>query len=51
MVNQSIIEKDHQLEKLEFALAISQTVGDKVRSEAIKDKIEKIGPNYEEPGT
>tara|TARA_Y100001968_G_C19231598_1_gene654759 strand:- start:271 stop:426 length:156 start_codon:yes stop_codon:yes gene_type:complete len=51
MVNQSLIEIDHQLEKLEFALAISQTLGDKIRSDQIKDQIEKIGFRYEEPGT
>ena len=28
MVNQSLLEKDHQLEKLEFAFAISQTIRD-----------------------
>ncbi len=41
----------YQLEKLEFALAFSLTIGDKIRSEQIKDQIEKIGFNYEEPGT
>ena len=51
MSTQSVIEKDHQLEKLEFALAISQTIGDKIRSEQIKDQINKIGFSYEEPGT
>ena len=47
----SLIEKDHQLEKLEFALAISRTLGDKIRSDQIKDQIEKIGSIYQEPGT
>ena len=51
MTNELLIEKDHQLEKLEFALAISQTFGDKTRSDEIKDQIEKIGFSYEEPGT
>jgi len=51
MSNQSLLQKDHQLEKLEFALAISQTNGDKIKSDQIKDQIEKIGFNYEEPGT
>ena len=51
MANQSLIEKDHQLEKLEFALAISRTIGDEIKAEQIKDQIEKIGFNYEEPGT
>ena len=51
MANQSLIERDHQLEKLEFALAISQTIGDNTRSDQIKNEIEKIGFNYQEPGT
>ena len=51
MVNQSLIEKEHKIEKLEFALAISQTIGDEVKSDQIRDQIEKIGLNYEEPGT
>ena len=51
MVNQLLIEKDNKIEKLEFALAISQTIGDKIRANQIKDQIKKIGPSYEEPGT
>ena len=51
MSNKSLIEIDHQLEKLEFALAISQTIGDKNRSEEIMVQIKKIGFNLEEPGT
>ena len=51
MLNQSLIELDHQLEKLEFALAVSQTIGDKIKSEQLKDQIKKIGIKYEEPGT
>ena len=51
MSNQSLIEIDHMLEKLEFALAISQSVGDKIRSDQIKDQIKKIGFNFQEPGT
>ena len=51
MANYSLLEKDHQLEKLEFALAISKTIGDNIKSEQIKNQIEKIGYNYEEPGT
>ena len=46
-----LIEKDHQLEKLEFALAVSQSSGDKIRSDQIKDQIAKIGLNFVEPGT
>ena len=51
MSNQALIERDHRLEKLEFALAISKTKGDKIKSKQIKDQIEKIGINLEEPGT
>ena len=51
MVNLSLIEKDHQLEKLEFALAISQSLGDSIKSDQIRNKIEEIGFTYEEPGT
>ena len=51
MYNHSLIEKDHQLEKLEFALAISQSIGDKTSSDEIKDQINKIGFSLEEPGT
>ena len=51
MPNQSLIEIDYQLEKLEFALAISESLGDKVRSNLIKDQIEKIGFKNVEPGT
>ncbi|WP_187152549.1 hypothetical protein [Prochlorococcus marinus] len=51
MSNHSIIERDYQLEKLEFALAISQSNGDKIRSDIIKDQIEKIGFIFQEPGT
>ena len=51
MKNQSLLEVDHHLEKLEFALAISQTIGDKTKSEEIRDQIQKIGIKYEEPGT
>ena len=51
MKNQTLIEKDHQREKLEFALAFSLTIGDKIRSDQIKKQIERIGFNFEEPGT
>ena len=51
MAKFSVTEQDHQIEKLEFALAISQTIGDTIRSDQIKDQIKKIGLIYEEPGT
>ena len=51
MPTQSHIEIDHQLEKLEFALAISNAKGDKKQSEYIESQIKKIGFYYQEPGT
>ena len=51
MTPHSLLEIDHKLEKLEFALAISQAMGDKIRSDQIKDQIKIIGFRYEEPGT
>ena len=51
MTKKSLLELDHQLEKLEFALALSQTIGDKSKSAMIRDQIEVIGYKFEEPGT
>ena len=51
MTKKSLLELDHQLEKLEFALALSQTIGDKSKSATIRDQIEVIGYKFEEPGT
>ena len=51
MANNSLIEIDHQLEKLEFSLAISQTIGDTIKSDKIKNQIKNIGLKYQEPGT
>ena len=51
MSKKSLLELDHQLEKLEFALALSQTIGDKIKSAAIRNQIKAIGYKYEEPGT
>ena len=45
MTIQSLLEIDHQLEKLQFALAISQTNDDKPKSDQIKNQ---IGVKYEE---
>lgn len=42
---------DHQLEKLEFALAVALTRGDLQRSQQLRDAIEALGGNEEEPGT
>ncbi|MBK16695.1 MAG: hypothetical protein CMK49_01600 [Prochlorococcus sp. SP3034] len=47
----SFIEGGHQLEKLEFALAVAQTKGDCEKSEILKKKIFELGGNVEEPGT
>ena len=42
---------DHQLEKLEFALAVALTRGDVQRSQQLREAIEALGGNEEEPGT
>ena len=47
----SFFEGGHQLEKLEFALAIAQTKGDEEKSTILKKKIVELGGNVEEPGT
>ena len=47
----SFIEGGHQLEKLEFALAIAQTKGDEKKSIILRQKINELGGNIEEPGT
>ena len=44
-------EGDHQLEKLEFALAVALTRGDQHRSAQLRDQIAALGGNLEEPGT
>jgi len=44
-------EGDHQLEKLEFALAVALTRGDQRRSHQLREQIEALGGNHEEPGT
>jgi len=47
----SFIEGGHQLEKLEFALAIAQTRGDEKKSIVLRKQIVELGGNVEEPGT
>ena len=47
----SFVEGGHQLEKLEFALAIAQTKGDQEKSTTLRKKILELGGNVEEPGT
>ena len=44
-------EGEHQLEKLEFALAVALTRGDVRRSEQLRHQIDALGGNREEPGT
>ncbi len=44
-------EGGHQLEKLEFALAVAITRGDSTRSELLRQQIAELGGNAEEPGT
>ncbi|MFM8276729.1 MAG: hypothetical protein ACKN89_07045 [Cyanobium sp.] len=44
-------EGEHQLEKLEFALAVALTRGDQGRSQQLRDQIAALGGNQEEPGT
>ena len=47
----SFFEGGHQLEKLEFALAVAQTQGDQEKSISLRKKIVELGGNVEEPGT
>ncbi len=44
-------EGGHQLEKLEFALAVAVTRGDQKLSASLRDQIAELGGNIEEPGT
>lgn len=44
-------EGEHQLEKLEFALAVALTRGDLQRSDQLRSQIAALGGNREEPGT
>ena len=47
----SFFEGGHQLEKLEFALAVAQTKGEEEKSLSLRKKIVELGGNVEEPGT
>ena len=47
----SFYEGGHQLEKLEFALAVAQTQGDEEKSLVLRKKIVELGGNVEDPGT
>jgi hypothetical protein len=44
-------EGEHQLEKLEFALAVAVTRGDLTRIQCLREQIAALGGNCEEPGT
>ena len=44
-------EGEHQLEKLQFALAVALTRGDHTRSQQLRDQIAALGEDLEEPGT
>lgn len=44
-------EGGHQLEKLEFALAVAITRGDRQREQQLRAAIDALGGNREEPGT
>jgi len=44
-------ESGHQLEKLEFALAVAITRGDAERENQLRNQIAALGGNREEPGT
>ena len=48
---QALEEGGHQLEKLEFALAVAITRGDEQRSDQLRARIAELGGNREEPGT
>jgi protein-arginine kinase activator protein McsA len=45
------VEGDHQLEKLQFALAVALTRQDARRSAELREQIAALGGNLEEPGT
>ena len=44
-------EASHELEKLEFALAVAITRGDQERAAICRAAIDALGGNREEPGT
>jgi hypothetical protein len=45
------LEEEHQLEKLQFSLAVALTRGDQSRSEELRAQIAALGGSLEEPGT
>ena len=50
-LRKAFYEGGHQLEKLEFALAIAETRGDEILSASLRIQIAELGGNIEEPGT
>jgi hypothetical protein len=44
-------EGDHQREKLQFALAVALTRGDRHREQVLREQIAALGGYCEEPGT
>lgn len=44
-------DKDHQLEKLQFALAVAFSRGSQERIQALQARIAELGGEGEEPGT
>ena len=44
-------ERGHQLEKLEFSLAVAEARGDRARCDVLRTQIANLGGNAEEPGT
>lgn len=47
----SFIEGGHQLEKLQFALAVAISRADQARIQSLRSQIHALGGNREEPGT
>ena len=50
-MKKSFYESGHQIEKLEFALAVALTRGDQNLSAFLRSQITDLGGNVEEPGT
>ena len=47
----AFVESDHQIEKLEFALAVAVGRGDEQRISDLRCRLAELGENSEEPGT
>ena len=47
----AFVESDHQIEKLEFALAVAVGRGDEQRISDLRCRLAELGDNSEEPGT